>query len=349
MCALAKHQYIILFILLQTSVVFFFSLHKRNINSKSQSDLSLTLCPSTAQKERGRLILLWTWPFGVQFHFNECPFEESGCHFTDNRSLYHSADAVVLHHRDVSLSPGLLPNISRPKGQYWVWFNLESPENTNNLYIMDNLINLTMTYRADSDIFVPYGWLDAHDGAQIFSIPVKTKLVAWVVSNWNPLYNRSKYYEVLKEYIDIDIYGNNHTTLSTEEQFHTISKYKFYLAFENSMGKDYITEKLWKNAFFSGTVPIIMGPPRKNYERFIPKDSFIHVEDFATVKELADYLLELDKDDQKYQAYFQWRNWLKPMEDYSWATYYCKLCKVLENAPSYRTISNLTEWFIEKP
>ena len=39
-----------------------------------------------------------------------------------------------------------------------------------------------------------------------------------------------------------------------------ISKYKFYLAFENAhMCKDYITEKLHKNSFLSGTVPIIYG------------------------------------------------------------------------------------------
>ena len=50
-----------------------------------------------------------------------------------------------------------------------------------------------------------------------------------------------------------------------------ISKYKFYLAFENThMCKDYITEKLHKNCFLSGTVPIIYGA-RKVILLFEPK------------------------------------------------------------------------------
>ncbi|XP_072277612.1 4-galactosyl-N-acetylglucosaminide 3-alpha-L-fucosyltransferase FUT6-like [Pyxicephalus adspersus] len=259
---------------------------------------------SKTEKQKEYLILLWTQPFGQWFPLNRCQVSSYSdqCILTDNRSLYHLANAVVIHHREVSSSKLLLPKSPRPEKQYWVWFNLESPSNCPNLNMADNIFNLTMTYRADSDIFTPYGWIERHGGTEPFSIPAKSKLVAWVVSNWNPNYERFKYYEDLKHHIDIDLYGRYHMPLPKANQSLILSKYKFYLAFENSKDTDYITEKLWKNALVSASVPIVMGPPRANYERFIPHDSFIHVDDFSSAQELASYILELDKDDKRYQS-----------------------------------------------
>ena len=49
-----------------------------------------------------------------------------------------------------------------------------------------------------------------------------------------------------------------------------IKKYKFYLAFENSMCNYYITEKFFDNGFLSGAVPIAVGSSRKFYEELAP-------------------------------------------------------------------------------
>ena len=99
--------------------------------------------------------------------------------------------------------------------------------------------------------------------------------------------------------------------------------YKFYLAFENSNCKDYITEKffvnglgwvllfttksqLWNNFKFSHNVlPIVMGASVEEYRRAAPLNSFIHVNQFKGPKELAEYLHELDQNDDKYNSYFQ--------------------------------------------
>ena len=59
--------------------------------------------------------------------------------------------------------------------------------------------------------------------------------------------------------------------------FDTIKQFKFYLAFENSKCKDYISEKFFQNAVLSGAVPIVLGAERKEYEKFLPRGSFIHV------------------------------------------------------------------------
>ncbi|XP_056384136.1 3-galactosyl-N-acetylglucosaminide 4-alpha-L-fucosyltransferase FUT3-like [Hyla sarda] len=341
----SNHKYFLAFPMLAL-IVFLLSAY-----SKFEEHGSLVpYCSSqllSPEIEADLIVLLWTWPFGDHFPLNECPkpFNDPRCFFTDNRSWYSNANAVIFHHRDVCSSESQMPQTPRPEGQYWVWFNLESPSHSPNLHFMDNLINLTMTYRSDSDIFTPYGWLQKKNVSQNFTIPDKSKLVAWAVSNWNPSSRRVQYYNELKDHIPIDVYGRQHNRLSMNNFNEVLSNYKFYLSFENSIHRDYITEKLWRNALESGTVPVVLGPPRENYEKLIPSDSFIHVDDFPSAKDLADYLLELDKDPIKYEQYFKWRSRLQPVGGIHWQTQYCKACIALHRAPSYRTIKSLSKWY----
>ena len=44
-----------------------------------------------------------------------------------------------------------------------------------------------------------------------------------------------------------------------EEYKSQLRRHKFYLAFKNSLCKDYITEKYWKNTLQNGLVPIVLG------------------------------------------------------------------------------------------
>lgn len=301
------------------------------------------------KSERMLTILLWTWPFGQRFNFSNCSelFDTPNCHFTTNRSWSQKADAVIMHHRDVYWDRERLARIPRLPSQRWIWFNMESPSHSPNLGAMDHLFNLTMSYRRDSDIFTPYGELQLLSEPQPFSIPPKTKMVAWVVSNWRPSSHRVKYYEELKKHIPVDVYGRQHLPLSMDMLHQTVSQYNFYLAFENSEHKDYITEKLWRNALSSGTIPVVLGPPRENYEHFLPPDSFIHVDDFASAGELAQYLQELSRDTEKYQRYFQWRRWLKPVLGIGWAMQVCRACHFLQRTEaSYHVVPNLSKWFV---
>ncbi|NXS60406.1 FUT3 fucosyltransferase, partial [Brachypteracias leptosomus] len=302
-----------------------------------------------ARDEPRLTILLWQWPFGQRFNFINCSdvYDIPNCRFTTNRSWSQKADAVIVHHRDVCGNPKGLTQVPRLPSQRWIWFNLESPSHSPNLDAMDNIFNLTMSYRKDSDIFTPYGELQLLDQPQPLSIPPKTKLVAWVVSNWRADSRRVRYYEELKKHITVDVYGQHHLPLTWDNFHPTLSQYSFYLAFENSQHEDYITEKLWKNALSSGTVPVVLGPPRKNYERFLPPDSFIHVEDFSSAQDLARYLKELSEDPERYQSYFQWRRWLKPVLGGGWALQICRACHFLQTTePRYRVVPSLAKWFV---
>ncbi|XP_069479920.1 4-galactosyl-N-acetylglucosaminide 3-alpha-L-fucosyltransferase FUT6-like [Ambystoma mexicanum] len=293
------------------------------------------------------VILLWTWPFGERFPLDKCDslLGISGCYFTVNRTLYKKADAVIFHYRDLRSSREELFQEPRFTFQRWVWFNMESPSNLGNLEPLNNLFNVTMSYRQDSDIFTPYGWLELLKEPENFTIPPKSKLVSWVISNWNPNSRRVQYYEELKKHVKVDLFGRVAQPLAKINKYSTISQYKFYLAFENSVHKDYITEKLWDNALLSGTVPIVLGPTRENYERFLPSDAFIHVDDFPSAQELASYLKLLDSDDEQYQRYFKWRGRFQVKGDANWPEWYCKACQYLSQNPFYRITPSVAKWF----
>ncbi|XP_026347126.4 4-galactosyl-N-acetylglucosaminide 3-alpha-L-fucosyltransferase FUT5 [Ursus arctos] len=117
-----------------------------------------------------------------------------------------------------------------------------------------------------------------------------------------------------------------------------------YLAFQNSLHPDYITEKPWRNTLDAGAVPVVMGPSRRNYEQFLPPDAFIHVSDFQSPKELAQYLLALDKDHARYLSYFHWRESWRP-QTFSWALMFCKACWRLQQESTYQTVPSIASWF----
>ena len=63
---------------------------------------------------------------------------------------------------------------------------------------------------------------------------------------------------------------------------------------------------LWNNLFIRHNVlPIVMGARPDEYARLAPEKSFIHVDQFSGPAELAKFLNELDKNDRKYNEYFQ--------------------------------------------
>ncbi|NXD16446.1 FUT3 fucosyltransferase, partial [Nothocercus nigrocapillus] len=304
---------------------------------------------STLPKTKHEItVLLWTWPFGKHFNFRNCSelYTIPDCRFTVNRTLLRKANAVIVHHRDVFRNPKELTKATRIPSQRWIWLNLESPSHSPNLRAMDNIFNLTMSYRRDSDIFSPYGELQILEQPQPFSIPPKSKLVAWVVSNWQARSHRVKYYQELKQHITVDVYGQHHQPLAPDRLLPTLAQYKFYLAFENSRHEDYITEKVWRNALSAGTVPVVLGPPRDNYERFLPPDAFIHVDDFASAQDLARYLLELSEDAERYKRYFEWRQWLKPVVVSGWAIRLCRACHFLQTEAQYHMVTKLSKWFL---
>jgi alpha-1,3-fucosyltransferase 10 len=85
----------------------------------------------------------------------------------------------------------------------------------------------------------------------------------------------------------------------------TISRYRFTLAFENSIEEDYVTEKFF-NPLVAGSVPVYLGAP--NVADFAPGDRcYIDVTDFSEPRELAQYLNHLCRERREYAGYLAWK------------------------------------------
>ncbi|KAL7056991.1 hypothetical protein AAHC03_019045 [Spirometra sp. Aus1] len=150
--------------------------------------------------------------------------------------------------------------------------------------------------------------------------------VAALISNGRPNNKRMEYITELAKYIDVHLYGRGQRYCSREGDIclrRLSLQYKFYLAFENSNCKDYITEKLFRNALQYGMLPVVMGTSRDDYCALAPPNSFIHVDDFSSPAELANYLIWLDQNDTAYSSYFAWQAYGKIERNRATG---CRLC-----------------------
>ncbi|XP_062410512.1 alpha-(1,3)-fucosyltransferase 7-like isoform X2 [Sardina pilchardus] len=304
-------------------------------------------------------ILLWYWPFGVKdYSENDLCHERFGirnCMLVDNQSQFYDADFVIFHHYELGNRQQKLPlNLIRPQKQRWVWFSQESPENNLNVKSLAGYFNYTMYYRRDADIYAPYGrMIEKKDlGTEVKVkdlIPKrKTHLACWVVSSFLPNHKRTAVYQKLSNVIPIVVYGGAvNNSLNSDSLLQTISHCYFYLAFENSIFRDYITEKFWYNAFMGGAVPVVLGPPREQYEAVAPKDSFIHVDDFSSIEELGEFLKKLIVDKERYASYFNWKLKYKVLTNY-WIKHLCESCPRFSSLQTPKIYKDLDAWLWDK-
>ncbi|XP_038048484.1 4-galactosyl-N-acetylglucosaminide 3-alpha-L-fucosyltransferase FUT6-like [Patiria miniata] len=257
----------------------------------------------------------------------ECPTHNCNISLTvsANLSLIAGMDAVVL---------GMLPKIFEthlkdliriepPKGQTWIYFSTESPFRvtkwSKSFALRQLKYHKTMTYRRDSDVYLPFGYyreflpnenrmiLKKHNHAL-----GKEDLIVWIGSNcFEVTWPRIPFIDRLQELLPLKTYGKcgNLTCYParSERCNRVMRKFKFYLALANSECRDYITEKFWANSLGYNIVPVVYGAPREDFEKVAPPDSFIHVSDFPSLEALAEYLRFLDQDDALYNSYFDWR------------------------------------------
>uniref|UniRef100_A0A3P8SAP8 Fucosyltransferase n=1 Tax=Amphiprion percula TaxID=161767 RepID=A0A3P8SAP8_AMPPE len=314
---------------------------------------NLRLNPLAFSSSRNMTILLWHYPFGesVSLNGDVCwdMYHIPHCRLVDQHSMFSSADVVVFHNRELIEGTQKLPTDQpRPRGQRWAWMTLEAPPHNGNLDPFANIFNMTITYRRDADITVPYGeLLPKEDEGRLVedNLQEKTTLICWVVSNYNSNHKRSQVYNDLNAIVPVKVYGRwTQTPLDSSGLLSTISHCYFYLAFENSVSKDYITEKLWYNAYESGAVPVVLGASLSDYKAVAPPHSFIHVDEFASVRELANYLQELAKDKKRYAEYLTWKQHWKVKQNSDVRERLCKICAEFNSLPQHKVYSDLEAW-----
>ncbi|KPM07834.1 glycoprotein 3-alpha-L-fucosyltransferase A-like protein [Sarcoptes scabiei] len=310
-----------------------------------------------------------------QFVKDKCPV--NACFLATDPRLMDRADVVLFKDRFVWPQNGRYSNMN----QLWILFLLESPMNTQSFAkLPPNLFNLTATYRHDSDIVAPYEkylpynsiWPNDNDDdgdsgvsnrmfidkQQRNYAEGKTKKIAWFVSNCNTKNKRMEYVRQLSKFIEVDIFGscgrNKCPRNQSKRCFEMLDRdYKFYLAFENSNCRDYITEKFFVNALGLNdelnVIPIVLGANPEDYQRSAPPNSFIHVSNFESPSHLATYLHWLDRNDDVYNSFFDWKR--SPKDGEFINTYFwCRLCTMIHaiesnpkpSGPSYQ---NIADWW----
>ncbi len=244
--------------------------------------------------------------------------------------------------------------------QVWVFYLLESAENTRlDLRHYANVFNWTMTYRLDSDVYHPYARFVEKKQApspprwSLTSTSLnhrkkeKPKLVAWVVSNCYTHSNRETFVGDLQKFIPVDIYGFcgdlRCVGETSFECYASLAKsYKFYLAFENSLCLDYVTEKFFESLNHD-MVPIVYGGA--NYSAHAPPGSYINARDFESAEALAKYLHYLDFHPDEYAKYFKWKEQYEVVPSEGW----CSLCTKLKKNRGSKSYFNIWKWWHQVP
>ncbi|XP_064601054.1 3-galactosyl-N-acetylglucosaminide 4-alpha-L-fucosyltransferase FUT3-like [Liolophura sinensis] len=292
-----------------------------------------------------KLVLLWTKFYGVEqwvqdANFRYCP-NVTPCKVTTNKTDLDKSDALLIHPRDiVNYSRASLPAY-HPPHQRWVYFIQEPPWAVGiNLADFGGVFNWTATYRDDADIDFRFSSrvksdqvLPMPEYSKIFlgALEKKSKLVAARISNCDTTRTkRLEFIQELQKYIPVDFYGKCGTLECPGKDTgckDKMEQYKFYLAFENSNCRSYITEKIWRALGDWNAVPVVMGgsDPR-DYAYGIPPHSYIHVDGFESPKQLAEFLVLLDKNVTLYEQYFRWhRTHYTETPRRGW----CQLCESL--------------------
>ena len=89
-------------------------------------------------------------------------------------------------------------------------------------------------------------------------------------------------------------------------------------------------------------IPVVFGAHPDEVKRVVPPNSYIHTDQFASPKELAEYLIFLDQHDDLYNEYFLW----KGTGEFINTKFMCRLCTMVHLAPHFPMwYSDANKWW----
>ncbi|GFO26153.1 alpha-(1,3)-fucosyltransferase c-like [Plakobranchus ocellatus] len=283
------------------------------------------------------------------FDFGSC--EYSSC--TMAASVL-EADVVLINAGRMRTSQ--LPQ--RRPNQIWVMFSKEPPDLPRFDYLArSDLINQVNFSRM---IFNDSTWQNKYGGLQKRSLPRKdyNKIfrqkkydAAWFVSQCSRPSRRMEYVQRMRRSVNVHIYGRcgNLTCGQTgynmgkkkKECLSLLSRdYKFYLAFENTFCRDYVTEKFFNMFEDVDVIPVVRGGA--DYKRLFPAGIFIDASDFVSPESLGNYLHDLARDEKRYVAMLQEKN--RYIRSGYETNFPCDLCKIAHTGQPRHVYENFYKW-----
>ncbi|GFO26137.1 alpha-(1,3)-fucosyltransferase c-like [Plakobranchus ocellatus] len=301
------------------------------------------------------------------FYINRRPNKKdctkfTGCKYSAcaKTSKFEEADVVILNPARMKKVQEL--PAKRP-GQIWV---MQSREPTNlpsmetlGQYDLDNKVNFTMMIFSDSTWPVRLGSLKERplpnkDYDKIFQ--AKRFEVAWFVSECDRPSRRMEYVKRMMSSVDVHIYGKCGNMTCGSKGYRMGGKkdlclsllsrdYKFYLSFENTFCRDYVTEKFYDMFKEVDVIPVVRGGV--DYTKLFPPGIFINAKDFPSPESLGSYLQSLAKNKQAYVAMLKEKNrYIKDKNPRS--LFYCDLCKIAHTGEPNHIYPSFLKW-VRKP
>ncbi|XP_063431104.1 glycoprotein 3-alpha-L-fucosyltransferase A-like [Mytilus trossulus] len=278
--------------------------------------------------------------------FNGCEFQN--CKIVFDRSVLNTSDIVLF---EQTMLKDKMPK--KRNKQTWVYETYETPYHTQTVD-KHFQFDWTMSYRHDSDAFSPYGIIKLRSSTteqnytSIYSR--KTHNVAWIVSNCHTVSKREAYVRQLSKYIDVDIYGRcgNFSIAGTpyESRKRLSEKYKFVLSFENSLCKDYMTEKIFSVYVADvNIIPIVRGAP--NVGDYLPVNTYISTSDFTSPMKLARFLKKVGNSETSYISYLKEKDKYYTYSNPNDETGMCNLCRLINRGYQRRYTLNIHQWLWE--
>ena len=141
-----------------------------------------------------------------------------------------------------------------------------------------------------------------------------------------------------REGIRVDKYGgcvwdSHHSRVDLEQRLK--GDYLFYLSFENSLCKDYITEKYFRNLKLN-VINVVRGGA--DYDRLLPNGTFINTAWFSSAKELVAYMKKVSANETEYMEYLRTSDkYTEQVNNFDHNKYtWCHLCERLNNLDEYK-------------
>jgi hypothetical protein len=233
--------------------------------------------------------------------------------FTHEPDALATADAVVFHLP--TLDRPSFNALAKPRDQLWVGWSMETMvmRPAMKRRRTRRRMDLTMTHERTSDVWHPYFEPDiVHELLRPPSPKTRSAPVVWMQSNVNDRSGRKPYASDLARCVWIDSFGavarnrEERIPRGREHQIALYRQYKFTLAFENSIAPDYVTEKFWF-PLVAGSVPVYRGT--EDIAALAPAPGcYIDTRDFSSAMELGAYLDHLDRHDDEYARFHEWRS-----------------------------------------
>lgn len=293
------------------------------------------------------------------------------------------ADAIVQNFCSPMFYGMKLGPDDRPAGQKLVMtYDYEAASDpycaTNREQLDSAGIDWTMTYRPDSDIPRPLFSMEPRTQSYTdvqsdwFKFRIKSsavpnanekdwtqgrdKLVLWFVSTCHG--DRMSRGRSLQKWLkpgQMDIFGHcgdpspcpGHDEMDECHQ-KLFKRYKFYAGLENTKCTGYLTEK-WARGAVHGLVPLVNGGRnRGDYEKIgLPRDSFIHWDDYNDTHLLARALERIGANKTEYGQFHRWRATHRLItDDENNHRSLCNLCGKLIGKNASHKRSDLGKWWL---